>query len=222
MAWTQGGGGGGGEGAVRGRCRSLSSSPSPRRREPNGRRGSQRQVPSASAVASEPPAPLACWRRLWAPRPAPGPRVGSQRHGHPRTTAAAPVLPGAWRARLRLPPAWREGPSRAVHPARGARFPGGGGRAARWRPPGRGQRRQRGGRNAPPGGCLRPVPARRAPSPGARPWRYQGPPGRRCLRPGLSSLLPARRGSHQGLRAPIPARGSGGQSYGGSGRRPPS
>lgn len=63
MAWTQGGGGGGGEGAVRGRCRSLSSSPSPRRREPNGRRGSQHQVPSA-AVASEPPAPLACWRRL--------------------------------------------------------------------------------------------------------------------------------------------------------------
>lgn len=106
--------------------------------------------------------------------PARGRLVVSRRHGHSRAAAAAPVLPGAWRARLRLPPARREGSSRAVHSPRGARLPGRGGRAARRGSPGRGQRRQRGGRNASPGGCLRP---------------------------GLSSVIGARRGSHQGPRA---------------------
>lgn len=40
------------------------------------------------------------------------------------------------------------------------------------------------------------------------PPRERDPRARRCLRPGLGSLLPARRGSHRGLRAPTPTRRS--------------
>lgn len=156
MAATGGGGGraagaGAGKGRARGRCRSPSWSPSrsPRRREPNGSRRSHRRVPSAAAAPELPRAP------------ARGRLVGSGRHGRSGATAAAPVPPGARRAGLRLPPARREGPPRAVHPARGTRFPRRGRRAARWGPPGRGQRRQRGGRDAPPGGGPRSPPARR-------------------------------------------------------------
>lgn len=174
-AGTRGGGGPteeAGKGRGRGRRRSPSLSPSPRRREPSGSSRGRRRVPNAAAAAASAPVPRApaCPRQASAPWPAGGRPVGSRRHGRPGAAAAAPVPPGARRAGLRLPPARREGPPRAVHPARGAGLPRRSGRAARRGPAGRGQRRQRGGRDAPPGGCPRPAPRpppRRAPSPGS-------------------------------------------------------